>query len=131
MRLLLDTHVILWTVIDSPRLPERARTLVSAPDSMLFVSVVSLWEIAIKHARRRGRPDDITISAAEMSRLLAGARCEVLQVTASHVLALEALPPLHADPFDRLLVAQARAEPLRLITADAQLAAYGDGIELV
>ncbi|HTX50684.1 MAG TPA: type II toxin-antitoxin system VapC family toxin [Caulobacteraceae bacterium] len=131
MRLLLDTHIALWTVTDSPRLPRRARQLVSASDVELFVSVVSLWEVAIKHARRRGRPGDLNVSAAELTKLIDGAACALLDVSRSHVLELEALPQLHGDPFDRMLVAQARAEPLRLLTADAVLRAYGSVIEFV
>ncbi len=129
MRLLLDTHIALWTATDSPRLHPKVRSLVASAEASLSVSVVSLWEVAIKYARRRGRPDDMPISAAELQRLLSGARCEVLDVVPAHVLELERLPRLHADPFDRMLVAQARAEPLRLITADAQLAAYGACVE--
>jgi len=131
MRLLLDTHIALWAMTESPRLPGRARSLISSVDAALLVSVVSLWEIGIKHARRRGRPNDMPISAAEMARLLAGAKCEILPVSLAHVLEVETLPDLHRDPFDRMLVAQARSEPLRLLTVDAQLAAYGDAIELV
>lgn len=130
MRLLLDTHIALWTATDSPRLPQTVRAMVSDADASLYVSVVSLWEVAIKHARRRGRPDDMPISAAELLRLLLGARCQVLDVVPAHVMALEQQPRLHGDPFDRMLVAQAQAEPLRLITADAQLAAYGAGVEV-
>jgi PIN domain nuclease of toxin-antitoxin system len=130
MRLLLHTHIALWTVIDDPRLPSRARELISSADSVLFVSVASLWEVAIKFARRRGRPNDMPISAADMMGLLAGARCEVLQVTPAHVLELEHMPPLHGDPFDRILVAQARAEPLRLVTVDRRLAGYGQAVEV-
>jgi PIN domain nuclease of toxin-antitoxin system len=71
------------------------------------------------------------ISAAEMARLLAAARCQILPVVPAHVLVVATLPDLHRDPFDRMLVAQARSESQRLLTADAQLAAYGDTIELV
>ena len=130
MRLLLDTHIALWTAIDSPRLPTKVRALVSDAEATLFVSVVSLWEVAIKHALRRGRAGDMPLSAAELQRLLTSARCQVLDVLPVHVLALEHLPRLHGDPFDRMLVAQARAEPLRLITTDGLLAAYGESVEV-
>jgi PIN domain nuclease of toxin-antitoxin system len=131
MRLLLDTHVALWAIADDARLSARARSLISADDAALFVSVVSLWEIAIKFARRRGRPNDMVISAAEAARNLMAGGCEILPVTPAHALAMENLPPLHRDPFDRMLIAQAQAEPLRLITADAQMSAYGDAVERV
>jgi PIN domain nuclease of toxin-antitoxin system len=130
MRLLLDTHIALWTMTGSERLPPKVRALVQHPEAILVVSVISLWEIAIKFARRKGRPNDMPISAAQMAALLAGARCEVLQVAPAHVMALETLPPLHGDPFDRMLVAQARAEPLRLITVDSRLADYGASVEV-
>lgn len=130
MRILLDTQIALWTAVDSPRLPPKVRSLVSSGDASLFVSVVSLWEVAIKHARRRGRPGDMPISAAELQRLLSGARCQLIDVLPAHVLELERLPRLRGDPFDRMLVAQARSEPLRLITADEQLAAYGASVEV-
>lgn len=130
MRLLLDTHIALWTALDSPRLPPRVRSLVSSTEVSLFVSVVSLWEVAIKHALRRGRADDMPISAAQLQRLLSGARCQVLDVVQFHVLELERLPRLHGDPFDRMLVAQARSEPLRFVTSDGHLAAYGEVVEV-
>jgi PIN domain nuclease of toxin-antitoxin system len=127
---LLDTHVALWTVTDSPRLPAGARSLIRHPTSELFVSIVSIWEIAIKFALRRGRPTDMPISAQEMMALVDDAQCEVLLVTPTHAIELESLPMLHGDPFDRMLVAQARAEPLRLVTADTRLAAYGAAVEV-
>jgi PIN domain nuclease of toxin-antitoxin system len=131
MRLLLDTHIALWAAVDSPSLPARARRIICDVDAQIYVSVVSLWEIAIKYARRRGRSNDMPVSAAEMARILSGAQCEILPMTTSHVLALEGLPPLHGDPFDRMLVAQAGVEPLRLVTADSRLGAYGQMVELV
>ena len=131
MRLLLDTHIALWTMTDSERLPARARALVTSDEAVLHISVVTLWEVAIKHARRRGLPGDMPISAGEMARLIAGARCEILDVTRAHALAIETLPLIHGDPFDRMLVAQALAEPLRLITADRKLGAYGSMVEVV
>jgi PIN domain nuclease of toxin-antitoxin system len=130
VRLLLDTHIALWTVTDSARLPPKTRSLIEHPEARLFVSVVSIWEIAIKFALRRGRPSDMPISAQRMMALVAGAQCEVLPVAPAHALELETLPLLHGDPFDRMLVAQARAEPLRLLTADARLGAYGTAVEV-
>ena len=130
MRLLLDTHIALWTATDSPRLPREVWKLVSSPEALLYVSVVSLWEVAIKFALQRGAPGDMPISAANLHRLLSRARCEILPVVPAHALELEGMPLLHGDPFDRLLVAQARAEPLRLITSDGRLGAYGAQIEV-
>ena len=131
MRLLLDTHVALWAIRDDPKLSARARELIANLDNPVFVSVVSLWEIAIKYALRRGRANDMPISASEAVKDFDRAGYDLLPVTPSHALAVAALPPARTDPFDRMLVAQARTEPLRLLTSDAAVAAYGEGIELV
>ena len=131
MRLLLDTHVALWAVRNAPRLSHRARELIGDLDNPVYVSVVSLWEIAIKFALRKGRPSDMPVSAAEASAFFVRAGYELLPVLPQHALAIAALPPARTDPFDRMLIAQARAEPLRLLTSDAAVAAYGGSIELV
>jgi PIN domain nuclease of toxin-antitoxin system len=131
VRLLLDTHVALWVATDSPRLSAEARLLTTAGNADLFVSKASLWEVAIKYSRRRGRPNDMPVSSAQLLSLLRGARCTVLEIEGTHLDRLEQLPWLHRDPFDRLLVAQAIAEPLRLLTVDAEVAAYGAPVERV
>jgi PIN domain nuclease of toxin-antitoxin system len=131
MRLLLDTHLAIWELFDDGRLSTSARRRIRDGDSTVFVSVVSLWEIAIKYARRRGGPNDMPISAGQALELFLRAGYEVLEVTAQHALAVAALPSLHADPFDRMLIAQARSEPLRLLTSDTAVAGYGDGVELI
>ena len=127
MRLLLDTHIALWAVTDSPRLPPRARDAIMAADEV-HVSTVSLWEIAIKHALAR---QQMPVGAAEARQAFVDAGYSMLVITPEHVVALEALPPWHRDPFDRLLVAQAISEPLRLVTADAALPRYSDVILMV
>lgn len=131
MRLLLDTHVALWEITDDARLAPEVRRRLRSADNTIFVSVISLWEIAIKFARPRGRPDDMPISSQDALEYFAGAGYEILSVTPQHALAVEGLPQFHRDPFDRMLIAQARSEPLRLLTADSAVAAYGDGVELV
>jgi PIN domain nuclease of toxin-antitoxin system len=131
MRLLLDTHIALWTAIESPRLSAKARSLLTAPDAELFISKVSLWEVAIKCSRRRGSPNDMPIGSADLMELLVTAECEILEVEPAHLERLELLPWLHRDPFDRLLVAQAMAEPMRLLTVDPEVAAYGRPVERV
>jgi PIN domain nuclease of toxin-antitoxin system len=131
VRLLLDTHVALWAVRDDPKLSARALELIADLDNPVFVSVVSLWEIAIKYALRRGRADDMPLSASDAAKVFDRAGYELLPVLTQHALAVAELPPARSDPFDRMLVAQARAEPLRLLTSDAAVAAYGEGIELV
>lgn len=128
MRLLLDTHVALWAILDDPRLPTLARQLITAEGNTVAVSAVNLWEIAIKHSLARG---DMPVSASDARRYFASSGFEQLAVSADHAVAVEQLPPIHADPFDRMLVAQALAEPLRLLTHDATVARYSDTIILV
>jgi PIN domain nuclease of toxin-antitoxin system len=123
VRLLLDTHVALWMVAGHPRLSTAARAMIDGNDQV-HVSVVSLWEIAIKFALR-------PISAVQALELFESSQMRILAVSPQHALAVAHLPPARTDPFDRMLVAQARSEPLRLLTSDAAVAAYGDDVELV
>jgi PIN domain nuclease of toxin-antitoxin system len=125
MRLLLDTHVFLWAVSDSARLSAAARREIVAAERT-FVSAASIWEVAIK--ARLGKIDadvDAAAAAIEQSGFFE------LPVRAAHAVAVARLPLHHADPFDRLLVAQALTEPLRLLTADAALGRYGDFVQVV
>jgi PIN domain nuclease of toxin-antitoxin system len=128
VNLLLDTHIALWAIADSPRLPGRARELIEAEGNTLWVSVASVWEIAIKHALARG---DMPVSSEQALGYFRQAGYRLLPVEAEHAVAVEALPPHHADPFDRLIVAQALTEPLRLLTHDPKLAPYSDTVILV
>ncbi len=131
MRLLLDTHIALWAITDSPRLHTAARDLIMAPDNVIHVSAASLWEIAIKHALKRRGASAMPISATEAHGYFRAAGYAPLAITAEHAVAVESLPAHHADPFDRMLIAQARTEPLRLVTQDAELAAYGEMVIVV
>ncbi|MCP5431691.1 MAG: type II toxin-antitoxin system VapC family toxin [Alphaproteobacteria bacterium] len=128
MRLLLDTHVALWAVADDARLAAGARDLIADPSNDVFVSVATVWEIAIKHALYPARPNALAISAAEAVRYFAASGYLLLPVLAAHGIAVERLPPIHGDPFDRMLIAQALTEPLRLVTSDAELARYSDTV---
>jgi PIN domain nuclease of toxin-antitoxin system len=128
LRLLLDTHIALWAVVDDPRLSVRARDLIADPDGEVFVSTASLWEIAIKHALARGAPSDMPVSGQEALGYFRQAGYELLDISPAHVVAVETLPMLHADPFDRVLVAQAMTVPLRLLTHDPTVARYSDSI---
>ena len=125
MNLLLDTHVALWAFTDSPRLKPTVRALIAEPANTVWVSVASLWEITIKHGLARG---DMPISGAQAKAYFEQSGYRLLNIDAAHVLGVADLPALHHDPFDRLLVAQSLAEPLRLITHDAQVARYSDTI---
>jgi PIN domain nuclease of toxin-antitoxin system len=120
MRLLLDTHVLLWLMADSQCLKPRTRALIDG-GSEVYASSVSIWEIAIKH-----RIGKIEADPQEIAAKLEEAGLRELPVFTRHAIAAGKLPLLHHDPFDRLLVAQAMSEPMRLLTADAQLAAYSE-----
>lgn len=125
MRLLLDTHLLLWAMQDSPALSVAAREHLRRADAV-FVSAASLWEIAIKASLGK-----LEVDGVRLEQKLTAAGFQQLPVNWSHTLKLRELPPLHRDPFDRMLVAQAMSEPLRLLTRDAGLAAYSDLVTLV
>ncbi|HET8731068.1 MAG TPA: type II toxin-antitoxin system VapC family toxin [Moraxellaceae bacterium] len=125
MNLLLDTHVALWAIADSPRLSARARELIQSPKAVIWISAASVWEIAIKHSLGRG---DMPVSASDALRYFEGSGYRFLSIEPEHAVAIADLPPLHQDPFDRLLVAQALIEPMRLMTHDPLMARYSDTI---
>jgi PIN domain nuclease of toxin-antitoxin system len=120
VRLLLDTHVFIWAISDPERMTARLRQAVTAPESTVFVSAVSVWEIAIKRALGR-----LDFPLEELDSVLARAGFEHLPINAGHAIAAGGLPRHHADPFDRMLVAQSRAEGLTLVSEDAAITAYG------
>jgi PIN domain nuclease of toxin-antitoxin system len=128
MRLLLDTHLLLWATARSRRLSREARGLLENPHNDVYFSAASLWEIAIKAALRRS---DFQIDIARLRAVLPDMGFQELPVTGAHAERLASLPPLHKDPFDRMLVAQAQSEPLVLLTNDAALAVYGDLVRVV
>jgi PIN domain nuclease of toxin-antitoxin system len=125
LNLLLDTHVALWAITDHPKLSAKARDLILAPRTTIWISAVSLWEIAIKHRLGRG---DMPVSGQGALRYFREAGYRFLDIEPEHAVAVEGLPSHHQDPFDRLLVAQALVEPMRLMTHDATVASYGDTI---
>ena len=128
MRLLLDTHIALWAITDDPRLTDRARVLIGDGNNSIAVSTASLWEIAIKYALQRKGANRMPVSATVALSIFEVSGYSILPVGAEHVQALEGLPVLHTDPFDRMIVAQALCEPMRLITHDPQVGAYSDTI---
>ena len=120
MRLLLDTHALLWLMEDSPRLSKAGRSAI-ADASEVYVSTASIWEVAIKWRLRKMEEDpEIVVEKLEAAGI------KELPVANRHAVATAKLPLLHRDPFDRLLVAQAISENMRLLTADARLAAYSE-----
>jgi PIN domain nuclease of toxin-antitoxin system len=120
MRLLLDTHIFLWAVQGNARLKASARQMIEGADAV-YVSAASLWEVAIKSALGKidADPDEL-VAAIDASGFIE------LPVRAIHAAGVARLPVLHTDPFDRLLIAQALAEPLKLLTADPMLAQYSN-----
>ena len=125
MRLLLDTHVLLWAAEDSPRLSAAARSLILARENETIFSVASLWEIAIKSGQGR---EDFVVDAGDLRTNLLANSYEELAILGPHVLFTSRLPAIHKDPFDRLLVAQSLVEGLTLLTSDALVARYSASI---
>jgi PIN domain nuclease of toxin-antitoxin system len=121
VRFLLDSQLILWAALFPERLPEVARALMSDPLNELLFSAATIWEITIKSMRGR---DDFRVDPRLLQRLLLDSGYTELPVTSQHAVTIDALPPLHKDPFDRLLLAQAISEGIILLTADHRLAQY-------
>ncbi|HZK98929.1 MAG TPA: type II toxin-antitoxin system VapC family toxin [Caulobacteraceae bacterium] len=123
MRLLLDTHILLWALIEPARLGADARSVIEDPDNEVLFSAASLWEMSIKAALGRA---DFRVSPPVIFAEAVKAGFVELPVRSAAAMRVATLPLLHRDPFDRLLVAQAMVEPARLYTADAELAAYSE-----
>lgn len=125
---MLDTHLLLWAASEPQRLSAKARALLLDPSNQLIFSSASLWEITIKNGLERS---DFNVDPRRLWRMLLVNGYRELSVTSEHTVAVNDLPPLHKDPFDRILVAQARVEGLTLLTADKMAAKYGDGVKKV
>ena len=128
MKLLLDTHVLLWAAGEPRRLSKQARTLIDNPENELLFSAASLWEVAIK--RGLGR-EDFNVDARLLRRGLLDNGYSELPIISGHVVATDSLPPIHKDPFDRILVAQATVEGVTLLTIDSVVARYPGPIRTV
>jgi len=125
LNLLLDTHVALWAITDSPKLSQKARDLLLSPKTTVWVSAANIWEIAIKYSLGRG---DMPVSSQDAVRYFQESGYRFLAVETEHAIAVHELPAHHQDPFDRMLVAQALIEPMRLMTHDPLVALYSDTI---
>jgi PIN domain nuclease of toxin-antitoxin system len=128
MKLLLDTHLLLWAAGEPRRLSKPARRLIDNPDNELLFSAASLWEVSIK--RRLGR-EDFKVDARLLRRGLLDNGYSELPILSDHVVATESLPLLHRDPFDRILVAQATVEGVTLLTIDSLVSQYAGPIRTV
>ena len=125
MRLLLDTHLLLWAALGSAKLPAEAHDLIVEPGTELVASAASLWEVAIKNGLGRA---DFRVDPHLLHRSLLDNGYAELPVTGAHAAEVCLLPLLHGDPFDRILIAQARVERIVLLTADKRLARYAGPI---
>jgi PIN domain nuclease of toxin-antitoxin system len=124
VRVLIDTHLLLWALGAPARLPARARRIIR--DADVYVSAASIWEVSIKAALGKLRADP-----QEVLEALQPAGFLSLSITGEHAARVASLPPVHRDPFDRLLIAQALEEPMRLLTDDAVLGAYGEIVTVI
>ncbi len=122
MKALVDTHTFIWDLLDDPRSSRKAKQMLSSDSDELVLSLVSLWEIAIK--MKIGKFNDLGSSVAYIRDEMREYGMELLPIRYEHILQLESLPHHHGDPFDRLLIAQAIAESLPVLTSDAKFKAY-------
>jgi PIN domain nuclease of toxin-antitoxin system len=126
--ILLDTHLLLWAAGEPEKLPPLARALIESPDAQLCFSAASLWEVAIKAALGR---DDFKADAQRLRRGLLNNNWSEIAITSEHAVATSLLPDLHKDPFDRMLIAQAKVEGIELVTSDSVVARYPGTIRKV
>ena len=128
MNLLLDTHILLWALTEDIRLPKKAKEMLLDENNAIYYSAVSVWEIAIKHANH---PDNVELTGREFARACQDAGYLSLEMRDKHVFSLETITrqegaPPHHDPFDRMLVAQAKEENMFLVTHDALFPYYNE-----
>ncbi len=128
MKLLLDTHLLLWAAGQPEQLSVAARKLINAPQNELIFSAASIWEIVIKRGLKR---QDFEVDVRLLRRGLLDNGYIELIINGSHALAVDNLPPIHKDPFDRILIAQSMVEGMLLLTADPMLARYPGSIQLI
>jgi len=123
VKLLLDTHILLWTLSGDSQLSKKARYYLSDDENDCYFSAASIWEIGIKHVKH---PAIMGISASEARQLFTEIGYHEMPIRADHGIVAESLPVLHNDPFDRIMIAQAQVEGMRLVSHDRSVAQYGD-----
>ena len=128
MKILLDTHILIWMLKDSPFLSQDVRELLAEPETEMYCSSVSIAEISVKH---KVHPEEMVLSGAEMAEVAQELGCVNLDFKAKHAATLDVLPLYHRDPFDRMLLAQAKAEGMKLLSHDGRFPAYGDFVIMV
>lgn len=131
MRILLDTHIALWAILSPEKLAHHVADWIIDPNNSIFVSVVSLWEIAIKRSTGRQAIGDPVPAVERAASEFAATGFDLLPISIAQLARIETMAFHHRDPFDRLMVAQAAAEGMIFLTADRQLAAYGDPVRIV
>lgn len=128
MRILLDTHILLWAAGMPERLRSAARAIIEDPENELYFSAASLWEVAIKSGLGRA---DFRVDPRLLRRALLENGHQELAISGAHAVAVDLLPTIHGDPFDRILVAQAQIEAMTLLTADEIVGRYPGAIQMV
>ena len=123
MRFLLDTHIVIWAMVGSKMLSDKARSILQTSGNSFYMSSASVWEVAIKHSVK---PDEIPVTAEQVIRFCRESGITELPVGFAHAQAVSRLPVYHNDPFDRMLVAQAMEEDLFILSHDGKLPPYGD-----
>ena len=123
MRFLLDTHIVIWAMVGSKMLSDKARVILQESGNSFFMSSASVWEVAIKHSVK---PDEMPVTAEQVTRFCRESGLAELPVAFAHAQAVSQLPAYHNDPFDRMLVAQAKEEGLFILSHDGKLPPYGD-----
>ncbi|MCM1161649.1 MAG: type II toxin-antitoxin system VapC family toxin [Roseburia sp.] len=128
MKLLLDTHIILWALDDNPKLPEQAKALIMDAQNSVYYSSAAVWETTIKYM---SKPDKIRLSGSKLSELCRKMGYQMLPITDKHIAALETLVfynehQVHNDPFDRIMIAQAKAEGMKFTTHDSKIPFYNE-----
>ena len=122
MKILLDTHMLLWAISGSAKLPSKARKMIVDPDNEIYISIISPWEVELKHIKH---PDRMPIGSDKLLEYCSKAGYSRLSIRPDHIRLLSSLPPkIHADPFDRMLICQAEAEDMILLTCDSKMAGY-------
>ena len=123
MRYLLDTHIVIWAMVGSRNLSDAARLILQDPDNVFYVSSASIWEVSIKHSVR---PSEIPVTSEQMIRFCRNSGIVELPVNFGQAQTVSGLPLLHNDPFDRMLLAQAKSEGIKIMSHDRQFPQYGD-----
>ena len=122
MKLIIDTHIAIWTLSDDKRLSELARSYIENPNNIIYVSAVSVWKVAIKH---QAKPETIHFDAEMFLNYCIKSGFLILPIKETHAMETEHLPWVHKDPFDRMLISQAKIEGMILLTSDEKIASYG------